>query len=205
METFFFTLLFCLFLLVGLFIMLTNNPVHAILALVLIFFLSSCLTLGLGAEFLAILILIVYVGAISVLFLFVVMLLNVRVLELNVSLLKYWWLGAMYIAFFFFNLTYAWMPVLKTQSLLAPTFGDLVYQTYEWNSVAQFGELVFLYHPHLLGVATLVLFVAIVSPVLLSFISYPRTNKISNETLLINSRKQDIFLQTLRASVEKNF
>lgn len=90
METFFFTLLFCLFLLVGLFIMLTNNPVHAILALVLIFFLSSCLTLGLGAEFLAILILIVYVGAISVLFLFVVMLLNVRVLELNVSLLKYW-------------------------------------------------------------------------------------------------------------------
>lgn len=69
--------------------MLTNNPVHSILALVLIFFLSSCMSLVLGVEFLAILILIVYVGAISVLFLFVVMLLNIRVLELNVSLLKY--------------------------------------------------------------------------------------------------------------------
>lgn len=79
-----------LFIFIGLFVILTNNPVHSILALVLIFFLSSCLTLSLGVEFLAILILIVYVGAISVLFLFVVMLLNIRVLELNISLLKYW-------------------------------------------------------------------------------------------------------------------
>lgn len=79
----------CLVVFIGLFVILTNNPVHSILALVLIFFLSSCLTLSLGVEFLAILILIVYVGAISVLFLFVVMLLNIRVLELNISLLKY--------------------------------------------------------------------------------------------------------------------
>jgi len=82
--------LFILFVIVGLFVILTNNPVHSILALVLIFFLSSCLTLALGVEFLALLILMVYVGAISVLFLFVVMLLNIRVLELNISLLKYW-------------------------------------------------------------------------------------------------------------------
>lgn len=83
-------ILFILFVIVGLFVILTNNPVHSILALVLIFFLSSCLTLALGVEFLALLILMVYVGAISVLFLFVVMLLNIRVLELNISLLKYW-------------------------------------------------------------------------------------------------------------------
>lgn len=86
---FIFFILFFLFLTIGLFIMLTNNPVHAILALILIFFLSSCLSVALGVEFLAILILIVYVGAISVLFLFVVMLLNIRVLELNLSLFKY--------------------------------------------------------------------------------------------------------------------
>ena len=83
-------ILFILFVIVGLFVILTNNPVHSILALVLIFFLSSCLTLALGVEFLVLLILMVYVGAISVLFLFVVMLLNIRVLELNISLLKYW-------------------------------------------------------------------------------------------------------------------
>ena len=87
---YFFLSFFCLLLIVGLYTLLTNNPVHSILALVLIFFLSSCLTVSLGVEFLAILILIVYVGAISVLFLFVVMLLNIRVLELNVSFFKYW-------------------------------------------------------------------------------------------------------------------
>lgn len=85
----FFWILLILFLTIGSFVILTNNPVHSILALVSIFFLSSCLSLALGAEFLAILILIVYVGAISVLFLFVVMLLNIRILELNVSLVKY--------------------------------------------------------------------------------------------------------------------
>lgn len=82
--------IFSLFFFVGVYIILTDNPVHSILALVLIFFLSSCLAIALGVEFLALLILIVYVGAISVLFLFVVMMLNIRVLELNASLLKYW-------------------------------------------------------------------------------------------------------------------
>jgi len=104
---YFFEILFFLFLFVGTFVILTNNPVHSILALVLVFFLSSCLAVSLGVEFLAILILIVYVGAISVLFLFVVMLLNIRVLELNISLVKYWWVGVLYSVFFLLNLLYA--------------------------------------------------------------------------------------------------
>lgn len=94
----------------GLFVLLTNNPVHSILALVLIFFLSSCLALILGVEFLAFLILIVYVGAIAVLFLFVVMLLNMRVIELNASLLKYWWLGVLDSLFLLLNLFYSLYP-----------------------------------------------------------------------------------------------
>lgn len=105
--SFVFWVMLCLFFFVGLFVILTNNPVHSILALVLMFFFSSCLSIALGVEFLAILILIIYVGAISVLFLFIVMLLNIRVLELNVSLIKYWWLGVLYSFFFFFNLLYS--------------------------------------------------------------------------------------------------
>jgi len=187
--------------------MLTNNPVHAILALVLIFFLSSCLSLMLGVEFLAVLILIVYVGAISVLFLFVVMLLNIRVLELNVSLLKYWWLGALYVGFFFFNLLYALFPFFFWNNTTSPVYINLIDQSLGWNSISQFGELVFLYYPHLLMLAALVLFVAIVSPVVLSFISYASiTNTLntgdSNKTII---RRQNIFLQTLRLSVDRNF
>lgn len=119
----------CLVVFIGLFVILTNNPVHSILALVLIFFLSSCLTLSLGVEFLAILILIVYVGAISVLFLFVVMLLNIRVLELNISLLKYWWLGVLYSLFFLFNLIYVFAAFSINDGAAFASFIDLSAQT----------------------------------------------------------------------------
>ena len=193
-------LLFILFVVVGLFVILTNNPVHSILALVLIFFLSSCLTLALGVEFLALLILMVYVGAISVLFLFVVMLLNIRVLELNISLLKYWWLGILYSVFFLFNLVFV-LSSFSTSSIEAGVvFTDFAHQTLGWNSVAQFGEMVFLYFPHFLIFAGLILFIAIVSPVVLSFVSFAGLR-----LDMPVHRTQNIFLQTLRLSVDKNF
>lgn len=198
---FFFITFFCLLLIVGLYTLLTNNPVHSILALVLLFFLSSCLTVSLGIEFLAILILIVYVGAISVLFLFVVMLLNIRVLELNVSFFKYWWLGVLYSSFFVLNLVYAFFPVLSDSLRITPAVGyvDLTFQTLEWNVVSQFGELIFLYFPHLLIFAALILFVAIVSPVALSFVSFAQPSMQPFGA----SKRQDIFMQTLRFSVDR--
>lgn len=197
---FYLLIMFLLFVFIGLFVILTNNPIHSILALVLIFCLSSCLALSLGVEFLALLILIVYVGAISVLFLFVVMLLNIRVLELNISLLKYWWLGVLYSIFFVFNLVYALVAFSANSGSGAVYFIDLSSQIPEWTSLSQFGELVFLYFPHFLICAGFILFIAIVSPVVLSFVSFkagavPSTAK----------RTQDIFVQTLRLSVDKNF
>jgi len=192
--------LFILFVIVGLFVILTNNPVHSILALVLIFFLSSCLTLALGVEFLALLILMVYVGAISVLFLFVVMLLNIRVLELNISLLKYWWLGIMYSLFFLFNLVFVLSSFSISPEDTGVIFVDLVRQSNDWTSLAQFGEVIFLYSPHFLIFAGLILFIAIVSPVVLSFISFVR-----KRSPLSMQRTQSIFSQTLRLSVDKNF
>lgn len=186
-----------LFTFVGLFVILTNNPVHSILALVLIFFLSSGLTLSLGVEFLALLILIVYVGAISVLFLFVVMLLNIRVLELNVSLLKYWWLGVLYSLFFIFSLVYVSVSFGVANMRYEVYFVDISLQFYDWNSISQFGELVFLYFPHFLICAGLILFIAIVSPVVLSFVSFQNT--------ATGTRTQNIFEQTLRLSIDKNF
>jgi NADH-quinone oxidoreductase subunit J len=196
-----FWVFFCLLLAVGLYTLLTNNPVHSILALVLIFFLSSCLTISLGVEFLAILILIVYVGAISVLFLFVVMLLNIRVLELNVSFFKYWWLGVMYSSFFLMILAYTLLPIFadSVNTLEGDNYTDFIYQTTDWNVISQFGELIFLYFPHLLIFAALILFVAIVSPVVLSFVTFSE----NDSKILALSRRQNIFVQTLRFSIDR--
>src|SRR6266511_1647157 len=66
-----------------------KNPVHAVLFLILAFFNASGLFVQLGAEFLAMILVVVYVGAVLVLFLFVVMMLDVDFAELRAGFLKY--------------------------------------------------------------------------------------------------------------------
>ena len=71
-----------------------RNPVHSVLFLILTFFNAAGLFLLLGAEFLAMMLVVVYVGAVAVLFLFVVMMLDVDFVELRQGMLKYWPIGA---------------------------------------------------------------------------------------------------------------
>ena len=66
-----------------------RNPVHSVLFLVLTFFNGAGLFLLLGAEFLAMLLVIVYVGAVAVLFLFVVMMLDINTLKLREGFMQY--------------------------------------------------------------------------------------------------------------------
>src|ERR671923_1620406 len=70
-----------------------KNPVHAALFLVLAFFSSAAIWLLLEAEFLAIALVLVYVGAVMVLFLFVVMMLDVNLAELRQGFTRFAWLG----------------------------------------------------------------------------------------------------------------
>lgn len=73
----------------ALLVIMSKNPVHSILFLVLIFTITTILFLTLNIDFIAMLFLVLYVGAIVVLFLFVVMMLNVRILELNERIISY--------------------------------------------------------------------------------------------------------------------
>lgn len=72
-----------------------RNPVHSVLFLILAFFSSAGLFVLLGAEFLAMLLVVVYVGAVAVLFLFVVMMLDVDFAELKQGFLSYMPVGAL--------------------------------------------------------------------------------------------------------------
>jgi NADH-quinone oxidoreductase subunit J len=73
----------------GLFVVVSRNPVHSVLWLILSFLSSACLFVLLGAEFVAMLLVIVYVGAVAVLFLFVVMMLDVDFEALKAGMAKY--------------------------------------------------------------------------------------------------------------------
>ncbi|UZK66798.1 NADH-quinone oxidoreductase subunit J [Sphingomonas sp. M1-B02] len=68
---------------------LSRNPVHSVMWLILAFFNAAGLMILAGAEFIAMLLVIVYVGAVAVLFLFVVMMLNIDFAELRAGVMRY--------------------------------------------------------------------------------------------------------------------
>jgi len=77
----------------GLFTVISRQPVHSVLWLILAFLSSAGLFILLGAEFIAMLLVIVYVGAVMVLFLFVVMMLDVDFAEMKAEMARYMPLG----------------------------------------------------------------------------------------------------------------
>jgi NADH-quinone oxidoreductase subunit J len=79
----------------GFMVIAARNPVHAVLFLILAFFNSAGLFVLIGAEFIAMILVIVYVGAVAVLFLFVVMMLDINFAELKQGVLQYLPVGAL--------------------------------------------------------------------------------------------------------------
>lgn len=73
----------------GVMVISAKNPVHSVLFLILTFFNAAGLFVLLGAEFLAMLLVVVYVGAVAVLFLFVVMMLDINKVEIRQGFLQY--------------------------------------------------------------------------------------------------------------------
>ena len=73
----------------GVMVISARNPVHSVLFLILAFFNSAGLFVLLGAEFLAMILVVVYVGAVAVLFMFVVMMLDINFVELREGFLQY--------------------------------------------------------------------------------------------------------------------
>jgi NADH-quinone oxidoreductase subunit J len=118
----------------------SRNPVHSVLFLILTFFSAAGLFILMGAEFIALLLVMVYVGAVAVLFLFVVMMLDVDFVELKQGFLTYLPIGAvvalillaemiMVGAAYFAGETKTVVPADPNTSNLE-AFGDVLYTQY---------------------------------------------------------------------------
>ncbi len=83
-----------------------SNPIQSLLSLIVSFALSSMLFMILGVEFISLLIFLIYVGAIAVLFLFIIMMLNLKIVELRNYYLRYLPVGSFIIFIFFFELCF---------------------------------------------------------------------------------------------------
>jgi NADH-quinone oxidoreductase subunit J len=93
-AAFFFYLFSAVAIAAAVMVIASRNPVHSVLFLILCFFNAAGLFVLMGAEFLAMILVVVYVGAVAVLFLFVVMMLDVDFVELRQGMLNYLPIGA---------------------------------------------------------------------------------------------------------------
>ncbi len=93
LTVFFFYIFAALLTFSALMVISSKNPVHGVLFLIFSFFNAAGLFVLLGAEFLAMILVVVYVGAVAVLFLFVVMMLDVDFAQLRAGFMKHFWLG----------------------------------------------------------------------------------------------------------------
>ena len=121
----------------GLMVVVARNPVHSVLWLILTFLSSAGLFVLLGAEFVAMLLIIVYVGAVAVLFLFVVMMLDVDFAELKGEMARYMPLGLLIGVVLIMQLAIglgAWGDVQRSTALddvdNARALGLLIYDRY---------------------------------------------------------------------------
>jgi NADH-quinone oxidoreductase subunit J len=160
-----------------------RNPVHSVLFLILCFFNAAGLFLIAGAEFLAFILLIVYVGAVAVLFLFVVMMLDIDFSELRAGVQRYAPIGAVIGAILFLELVLVlggWkMSPAASGLLLTPVVPGV-------SNTDAIGRVLYTQYAFLFETASLVLMVAMIGAIVLTHRDRRR------------SKAQDIARQTAR-------
>jgi NADH-quinone oxidoreductase subunit J len=148
-------------------VVLSRNPVHSVLWLILAFISSAGLFVLLGAEFVAMLLIIVYVGAVAVLFLFVVMMLDVDFAELRGELSRFTPIGLLMGIIILMQLGFAFGAWEVTEAARAARDAVTPDPAQTENTIA-LGQLIYTKYVFLFQVAGLVLFVAMVGAIVLT-------------------------------------
>ena len=168
-----------------------RNPVHAALFLVLAFFTSAGVWLLLEAEFLAIALVLVYVGAVMVLFLFVVMMLDINLARLKEGFIRYLPIGAGV------ALVFAGMMVWLLNSATEANFKTKMRSLYppaphgaEYSNTEQLGGILYTVYVYPFEIAAVILLVAIVAAIALTLRHRP-TTKYQNPDKQVTVKRDD--------------
>jgi NADH-quinone oxidoreductase subunit J len=146
-------------------VIVSRNPVHSVLYLILAFVNASGLFILMGAEFLGMMLIVVYVGAVAVLFLFVIMMLDVDFVELREGFIQYLPIGIVIGGIFMFELLLvvgAWVinpTVAKTITAAIPT---------NVSNTEALGLVLYTKYIHYFQLAGMVLLVAMIGAIVLT-------------------------------------
>ena len=160
----------------GLFVISARNPVHSVLYLILAFVNAAGLFVLMGAEFLAMILIVVYVGAVAVLFLFVVMMLDVDFAELRQGFLQYLPIGALVGIVFLAELVLvvgAW--------IVAPTVADAITSPippfYSVSNTEALGQVLYTRYIYFFQAAGIILLVAMIGAIVLTLRHKPNVKR----------------------------
>lgn len=150
----------------GLMVISSRNPVHSVLFLILAFFNAAGLFVLMGAEFLAMILVVVYVGAVMVLFLFVVMMLDVNFAELKQGFLQYLPVAGLIAVILLIQLVFVIstriVPEAEVEAVAAVTPAP------EVTNTEALGRLLYTDYVYLFQGAGLILLVAMVGAIVLT-------------------------------------
>ncbi|ATX78887.1 NADH dehydrogenase subunit J [Mariprofundus aestuarium] len=186
LETAFFYMFGGLAVLSGMGVVLARNTMHSVMFLIFCFFNASGLFFLLDAEFLGIILILIYVGAVMVLFMFVIMMLEVNVAKLREGFLQYLPLGGMIAAILMIEFIAAASSGVFAEGAMATA----AHIGQEVNNTKEIGKV--LYTKYLLGfeIAAIILLVALIGAVVLT-IRERKDAKYQNMSAQVKVRRED--------------
>lgn len=151
----------------------SDNPVRAVLSKVLTFIAAAGVWMTLQAEYLSLLLVVVYVGAVMVMFLFVVMMLDIDVEAKKASFVKYWWLVLLVVIIFASILVWLVMTHFHSDS----RFISLSVAAPDQNDIRSLGILMYTKYLYPFELAAYVLLAAMVAAIALVYRGKRKNNK----------------------------
>ncbi len=164
-----------------------RNPVHSVLFLVLAFFTAAALWILLEAEFLGIVLIVVYVGAVMVLFLFVVMMIDVSIAPMREGFVRYLPLGALVGVVIIAELAL----ILGTQYFREGEYGAPARAPADYSNTEALGRLLYTDYLYEFELAAVILLVAIISAIALTMRKRPETTKYQTPSQQVRVSKDD--------------
>lgn len=155
----------------SLMVVTVRNPVRSALFLVLAFFSAACIWITLEAEFLAIVLVLVYVGAVMVLFLFVVMMLDVNLVQLREGFIRYLPVGGLVALL----LVVEMIVILNAKVFNQESMPRPPGRSSDYSNTQELGELLYTYYVYPFEIAAVILLVAIIAAISLTLRRRPQT------------------------------
>ena len=163
-----------------------RNTVHSVLWLVVTFFSSAVIWLLLEAEFLAIVLVLVYVGAVMVLFLFVVMMLDINMARLREGFIRYLPFGVAIAVL----MAIMMIVIVGPENFGLQTIGKPAGQPAGYSNTAELGRQLYTVYVYPFEIAAVILMVAIVAAIVLTLRRRPHT-KHQNPSEQVAVRRED--------------